>query len=297
LKISTSSIATTGNLGQNMEIKINGQTLDVSLENEKTIGQILAELEKYITDSGHVLSGLNLDGHSISASQIEEIFSKEINSVKEIDIKTNPLSDIAASGLVTLLDDIKQFESLNFSEKPVFANNWKESACGLFINANMPDLFLFAVNSFSGGDMSPQMLYSITEERLREVKTPLEEFSKIEPILNEICEKLINLPLDIQTGKDIKASQTIQIFTAVAEKILRIYYQLDIQKYISANNEKILQQVNSFTDILKELLDAYTRSDSVLVGDLAEYEISVKIKELYTAILESCPANPDRGEK
>jgi hypothetical protein len=275
-----------------MEIKINNQMLDVSLENEKTLGEVLTGLDKYISDSGHILSGLCIDGLQVSASQIEEIFSKEINSVKNLDITTNPLSDITASSLVTLLDDIRQFEGLDFNEKAEFTDNWKESACGRFINTRMPDLYSSAVNTFSQTDMSARILYSITEERLREVKTPVEEFISIESVLNEICDKLICLPLDIQTGKDIKASQTIQIFTAVTEKILRIYYQLDIQKYISADDEQLLQQADSFTEILKEFLDAYTRNDSVLVGDLAEYEISVKIKELYTAILESI-----RGEQ
>jgi len=271
-----------------MEIRINGQVLDVSLENEKTVGEVLSGLENFIYGSGHILSGLNIDGQTISASQIEETFLKKINEVKIIDITTNPLSELTASSLITLLDDIRQFEGLNFSEKSKFAENWKESSCALFLNEEMAELYTLCINTFENGVIDPKDLLSITEERLREVKEPLKEFTILEPALNEICEKMIELPLDIQTGKDLKASQTIQFFTSITEKILRIFYQLDTQKYILTNTDQLVSQIESFAEILKELLDAYARSDTVLVGDLAEYEVSVKVKELYTSILENC---------
>jgi len=271
-----------------MEVRINSQVLDVSLENEKTIGEVLAGLENYIYGSGHILSGLIIDGQPISASQIENAFQKEIDKVKIIDITTNPLSEITVSSLITLLDDIRQFESLDFSEKSNFTEKWKASACGQFLNEEMPELRTLCIITFENGELEAKTLYSITEERIREVKEPQNELTKIEPVLNEVCEKMIDLPLDIQTGKDLKASQTIQIFTSVTEKILRIFYQLEIQKYILSNSDQLVSQIDNFTKVLKEFLDAYARSDTVLVGDLAEYEVSVKLKELYSSILENC---------
>jgi len=283
-----------------MEIRINEQKLDANLEKEKTIGQVLAALEQWISDSGHILSGMRVDGISVTASQIEEVFNREIDSVKILEIETNSLAQISASCLVTLLDDIKQYESLDFQEKTKFFDNWKESACAKFLFTEMSGLYKLCSSAFSSGEISIQTLSSITEERLREVTEPLKEFTDIEPVLNQTCEKLIDLPLDIQTGKDIKAAQTIQVFTALTEKILRIFYQLDTQGFFYADGEfekeKLIQKINGFTDVLKELLDAYEKNDSVLVGDLAEYEASVKIKELYTAILESC-ANGDKNDQ
>jgi len=286
-----------------MEIRINEQKLDANLEKEKTIGQVLAALEQWISDSGHILSGMRLDGLSVTASQIEEVFNREIDSVKILEIETNSLAQISASCLVTLLDDIKQYENLDFQEKAKFFDNWKESACAKFLFTEMSGLYKLCSSAFSSGEISIQTLSSITEERLREVTEPLKEFTDIEPVLNQICEKLVDLPLDIQTGKDIKAAQTIQVFTALTEKILRLFYQLDTQGFFYADGEfeteiseqveekkeKLIQKINGFTDVLKELLDAYEKNDSVLVGDLAEYEAAVKIKELYTSILESCP--------
>ena len=279
-----------------MEIRINEHPLDVSLENEKTIGDVLAALDQWLYDSKHILSGLSIDGQKIPASQIEEVFLRDIDSVNCLDIETNSVADITTSSLVTLLDDIKEFENIDFSKKSNFLSNWTESAAGRFINSEMADLYKLCVSAFQG-DVLIQTLRSITEERLNEVNSPVEEFIKTEPVLNEICEKLVDLPLDIQTGKDMKAAQTVQLFTAITEKIFRIFYQLDIQDYFAKdqtadNKNKIISLINEFTDVLKDLLEAYEKNDSVLVGDLAEYEASVKIKELYSVILKNC-----RGEK
>jgi len=275
-----------------MEIRINEQPLDVSLENEKTIGDVLAALDQWLYDSKHILSGLSIDGQKIPASLIEEVFTKDINNVKCLDIETNSVADITTSSLVTLLDDIKEFECLDFSDKSNFLTDWTKSAAGRFISSEMSDLYKLCVSAFQG-DVLMQTLRSIAEERLNEVNSPVEEFTRIEPVLNEICGKLVDLPLDIQTGKDMKAAQTVQLFTAITEKIFRIFYQLDIQDYFNEEQNadkknKIIALINEFTDVLKELLEAYEKNDSVLVGDLAEYEASVRIKELYSVILKNC---------
>ncbi|MCL2806399.1 MAG: hypothetical protein FWD26_10720 [Treponema sp.] len=271
-----------------MEIRINGQTLDVNLDNEKTVGQVLAGLEQWLSDSGYILSRLSIDGQEITASQVEEIFVKEIETVKILDIQTENLADITASSLVTLLDDIKEYESLDFNNKTKFFDTWKESAQAQFICAEINDLFSLCTGAFSKGGISAENLYSITEERIREVKEPVNEIKNLEALLNEVCEKLVDLPLDIQTGKDLKAAQTMQLFTSVTEKIFRIFYQLNTQGYLTDSEEnKIIEQITDFAGILKELLEAYEKNDSILVGDLAEYEASVRIKKLFSAILEN----------
>ena len=150
----------------------------------------------------------------------------------------------------------------------------------------MPDLYSFFVNSFSGSDINTRAVFSMTEERLREVKAPLAEFSNIKPVLEETCSRLENLALDIQTGKDSRSAQTIQLFSGVSEKILRILNQLDIQGYLSGKKQ-FSPIIGEFGNLVEELLSAYEKHDTVLVGDLAEYEAAPKLKELYSVITEN----------
>jgi len=281
-----------------MEIRINGQILDANLENEKNVGEVLAGLEQWLSNSGYVLSGLIIDGQQITASMVEEVFLREIKSVKTLDIQTESFAALAVSSFLTLLEDITFFENLSFEEKTKFYDTWTESACGRFIAAEAADLFSLCNGTFSSGDFSSNELRLITEERIREIKEPLKEFSDIENLLNEVCERLVDLPLDIQTGKETRAAQTIQVFTTITEKIFRLFKALDLQGYLSINDEqkgKLVEQFSAFYDILKELFDAFEKNDSVVVGDLAEYEASVRIKEIYTFVMENCKTNSSKA--
>ena len=273
-----------------MIIKINGKTLDFSLDNEKTLGEVFTSLEQWLANSGHRLSEISIDGQAVSARMVEEVFKKEVKSIKELNISTNAVAELAAASLQTLLKDIDEYEKLNFDEKAKFFDNWKNSAQALFIMQEMPDLYSYFKNTFLSGEIPLQTLRSVTEEIQREVNEPVKELVKIEPILNEICGKLINLPLDIQTGKDLTAAQTIQLFAAITEKIIRLFYQLSTQGYIVQIEEakKIADGFGDFKNILTELLESYEKHDIIIVGDVAEYEAAPKLKELYLNILSNC---------
>ncbi|MCL2229809.1 MAG: hypothetical protein FWC01_01810 [Treponema sp.] len=291
-----------------MEIKINDKTLDVSLDNENTVGDVLTGLERWLSDAGHRISELSIDGEMINASMIEGIFKKEIKNIKCLDIKTNVVSDLTAASLLNLLEDIKEYESCDFDAKSKYYEKWKSGATAGFIHEELPELFAFCHNTFGTGEIPPDVLRSVTEEIQREVNDPSKELSNLEPVLDEICERLIRLPLDIQTGKDAVAAQTMQIFAAITEKIIRIFRQLDIQGYFINEKEseskeqvenrknQLLEKISAFSNILRELLEAYEKNDSVLVGDITEYEASPKLKDLYAAILENIQLSPNKQD-
>jgi len=281
-----------------MEIKINGQAADITPENEKTIGEILSLLDQWLSNLGHRLSGLLIDGKGIDTSRLDEIFSTEIKNVKVLDIFTSSAAELTAQALTSLIGDIDEFENLKFEDKSNFVNSWEQTAQAQFIKENMPELFSMYIDLFSHGGVSCQTLRSITEERLREVNDPVNELTKTEPLVNETCVRLVDLPLDIQTGKDGRAAQTIQIFTSITEKILRITKQLNLQGFLQQNDVAIFtQMINDFSNVLRELLDAYERHDSCLVGDLAEYEAAPRLQELYASILNKSREANVQGKK
>jgi len=266
-----------------MEIKINGRTADITIDNEKNIAQVMAGIEQWLAGSGHRLSGLTVDGQAADLSSLEVIFEREIDSVNTLDILTMSITELAVMSLVNLLGDIDEFDDLAFDGRNNFFSNWKERPQAVFAFEQMPDLYSFFENTFLNGAFSTQTLRSITEERLREIQTPVDEFSNLRPLLEETCARLTDLPLDIQTGKDARAAQTIQVFSGITEKIFRVYKQLEIQGYIpqQAAEKNLTQQINDFNASVKELLQAYEKNDTVLIGDLAEYEIAPRLAEIY----------------
>jgi ribosome-associated toxin RatA of RatAB toxin-antitoxin module len=283
-----------------MVIKINDKPLDFTLSDEKTLGEILTGIEQWLSNSGHRLTEISVDGQAVGASIMDEIFKKDIKSVEHLDIRTSAIAELSAASLISLLKDIDEYENLSFDEKENFFDNWKENAQARFIMAEMPELYLYFENTFSNGDIAIPTLRTITEEVQREVNDPVNELANIEPVLNEICDKLIDIPLNIQTGKDLLAAQTIQLFSSVSEKIIRIFCQLNAQGYLlqAEKAKKIATDFSNFKNILTELLEAYEKHDTIIIGDLAEYEASPKLKELYFAVLENCRKTAEiQGEK
>ena len=270
-----------------MTIKINGQTADITLDTEKTVGEVLAAVEQWLDNSGHRLSGLTIDDEIVSASTLETAFSREVRTIKILDIFTSPLSELSAQSLAQVYRDIDEYESLGFDEKQAFNEIWNESPQARHLAEQLPDIFAMCGRAFSG-EMNSGIIRTVVEERLRELENPAGELSVMEQLTAEVSGRLEELPLDIQTGKDARASETIQIFSSVAEKVFRIINILKIQgcsiETIKVGESAMYDYIAEFNSVVKETLAAYEQQDTVLVGDLAEYELAPRLRGLTTAL-------------
>jgi hypothetical protein len=271
-----------------MKIKINGVDADIRPENEKTVGEILSALDAWLAGSGHRLSGLNIDGKTVNAGEMELSFSKKIDSINTLDIYTSSLPQLVADSLTQTMRDIEEFQKAGFDEKAGFSDKWKTSPQGCLLSEQYHELFDWTTKTFSGEGCGPQALYALFEERLREMLDPAGEMGRTARLVDDICARLADFPLDIQTGKDARASETVNIFSGVAEKIFRVYHTLKIEGFpvteITVDNMPINDYIKEFSKALKELLDAYERRDTVLIGDLAEYEMAPRLRGLHAAV-------------
>ena len=271
-----------------MNIRINGQKADIRLEKERTVGEILAGLEQWLANTGHRLSGIEIDGQTIHSGDVEVSFNRSIDSVTDLNIKTSSLPELVAEGLVHLLGDIEEYENASFAEKQSFAGEWDERPESRLLAEELPDLCELARKTFSGEGISTQGLRSMAGERLRELQDPAGETVRMEPLIAQVCVRLEELPLDIQTGKDARAAETVNIFSGAAEKVFRLFNVLKTEGFpveeITVEEISVSAYISEFGAALRELLAAYEQHDTVLVGDLAEYEMSPRLRGLYTAI-------------
>jgi hypothetical protein len=283
-----------------MRIRINGADADIQLETEQTVGDVLAGIEQWLAASdprqggGHRLSGLAIDGETAHTGSLAAFCGRDVNSVGTLDIVTSSLPELIAESLLAVLDDTATYEALGFEDAQRYAGQWKESPQARLLAEQIPELFDWAEKTFSGEGLSPSGLRPIIEERLRELRDPAGEIGRAEPFVAEICARLEDLPLDIQTGKDSRAAETIRLFSGVAEKIFRVCGILQAEGFPAGNSTvagmPLTEAVHAFGDILQELLAAYERRDAVLVGDLAEYELAPRLRDLYAAMKTTPPA-------
>ena len=121
-----------------MELFINGNKIDVTLEDEKTVGDVLKSFEASCIENEMETIGIELDGESVSADAFDSILDQPLKENTKIDMSVISVQEIAAafkvagtrlSALADKLEQISmQFQSGNGLD---VQNNIRELADGI----------------------------------------------------------------------------------------------------------------------------------------------------------------------
>ena len=76
-----------------MQLKINGENVDITLEDEKTVGQVLKAFEEEAAKNSATTTNINLDGKDISADEFDTILDLPLKDDTVIDLTV--VSEIA----------------------------------------------------------------------------------------------------------------------------------------------------------------------------------------------------------
>jgi hypothetical protein len=273
-----------------MNIYINGKTADITLETEKTIGDLLSGIEDWLHGLGCRINGLEIDGEAVTGADIALVFGKELEGIGAVNITVCPHSELAlnafyeARGFLTARSKNEERENI--------ARLWRAAPAASFLRDESGRLFrdideVFELDGTEGAARAEQVI-PLVDERIRELANPEEEIKRIESLVAGIAERLEELPLDIQTGKDGRAAETVNIFSAIMEKLFRLFYLVQTRAQnpggILVDSSPICDFLGEFNTALKELLAAYEGRDVVLVGDLAEYELAPRLRSFYGAL-------------
>jgi hypothetical protein len=126
-------------------------------------------------------------------------------------------------------------------------------------------------------------LQAIINERKNEIQSPLSELKGMAEDVKAVCGRLEEFSLDVQTGKDAKAAETVEHCAFIMQKFFRL---LLLSRFYGVSHEAVFagEEMNEFNSVLKECLAAYENSDIVLSGDLAEYELAPRFRNLYASL-------------
>ena len=271
-----------------MNIYINEKKADIALDTEKVLGDVIFGIEAWISPSGCRIKTICVDNEEKTEDELEEAFKINIKSIQKLELTISSWRELAAEALTDLYQVCAIHEGSIFNERSQIVNNWKMSPGARFLESDIADIFILANRAFEGSSITTTELKLILEERHRELGESENEIKGCEPQVKAIASRLEELPLDMQTGKDKRAAETIQLFSAMGEKLFRIFLlykseglSLDTFMIGDANAKLFMEEFNS---TLKELTTAYENRDTVLVGDIAEYELSPKLLKLYNAL-------------
>lgn len=193
-----------------MEFFVNGQKLDITLQDEKTIGDVLRAFEVSCEENKLATIGINVNGKNISAEDFDSTAAQELKDDTKIDVTV------------------------------------------------------------------------ISEDSVADA------FKKTSEQLNNVIGLLQNVPVEMQSGKDGKAKQSIIMLTDVMNNFCSTvtWASLFPERFgnLNVDGKNMSEFLAEFSPILKDFSDALENQDSVLIGDLAEYEICPRLESLSKSI-------------
>ncbi|MDR1363657.1 MAG: hypothetical protein LBJ35_06370 [Spirochaetaceae bacterium] len=272
-----------------MTIVIDGIPADIRFENEKTLGDVLSGIEEWVDNSGFCLSRVFVDGEDAGSGVMDAVFTRNIDDVKILDIVTRPYGAFYGEALTELVKMLNSWRENPAGRKEI-ETEYKKSPSYSLIAAHDKELLRMLGGGVLDGVFSNETFeetLAAVNTRLLEAEDPVTTFLELERKLDDEAAKLSDLPLDLQTGHDKRAAQTIQNFSNIVQKMFRLLPLL--QYAILKKTDAPAGLLDEFKSTLKEFAEAYENKDMVLSGDLAEYELSPRIKEIYAMLKEKLP--------
>lgn len=276
-----------------LNISINGKTADITLEAEKTIGEVLSGIDAWLQNSGFRLNGLEIDGEKVDSHAVPRVFGRELDGIRAMNIQVCTGSELAldaltdAAALLAAFADALKTGAQEEAER--IAALWESGAAASFLAVEFPELYRDLGAAFTNAAARSGAVKGVVEERIREIARPLAEAERLEALIGSAAARLEELPLDIQTGKDGRAAETVTLFSAAAEKLFRLYHILKIQgedfSGVEVEGVPLAAFLEEFSGAVNEMLSAYQGRDLVLVGDLAEYELAPRLTGFLRALL------------
>jgi len=296
-----------------VDIFINGESLNFTLEDEKQLGEVYDNVHNWLSDQGFLVMKAEEENRDLTAEEANRWREKPLSEVISVEFEVKSITDMSFEILQPLhqylLLLVKGIEQRNFEVLSDLADDFKTIETRLnqlFSSApekgKNSDILLFRsciqesgifegeIKNKDAFDASLNLtrgFLSLVEERIREITAPREEFLNTIEELAKSIEPINEIPVLLQTGKDREAMRTVIQFTELSQKLIRLFPILkvsegfDMQQKLSSG-ESLEEFYEDLKSILLEVNEAFIAKDSVLIGDLLEYEVSPRLENLVT---------------
>ena len=295
-----------------MDIFINDVKIDFQLENEKSIKDIVSGLSGWASSEGVQLQNIRIDDKDYDSAD-SSFSTMELNGIGKIEVAAKSILQIHEENLqllhqyislmkksvegknIKLIDDLKSdIDSVSALLADFLGEDiGAQQSISCQLKTRLTALHTDG-RSLAAEETEPLLnmltaLDIILKERIAELANPYGELQKTVNAMKSSIEEINNISVLLQTGKDREALSSIIKFSELSQKVLRIYSVLsnsgllDVES-IDIDGMKFSDFYNELNSILTELLEAFTANDSVLIGDLLEYEIAPRSESLIKAL-------------
>lgn len=298
-----------------MEVLVNEQQVDVQLEDERTLGEVVRGIRNWLQDMNLYITDLSVDHASHHLDDEQEWANRDIDDVEKIEILALPPWEVRLNGyrvlhnyVATLADVLEEDAYAEAKELlgeypyvrrhlsdvigAVFGEGSRSSLDSAVRRASVLTGVPGATQNTNGGSedartvaTSLRHISTILNTRIRELATPFREARKTEQALRAVIPELEEVSILLQTGEEQKAMALIVRFSELVERLLRVLAAVDSRYGGSAGTPretttKLRAHTDDLRATLEELVGAFNDKDTVLIGDLLEYDMLPRVEEL-----------------
>jgi hypothetical protein len=282
-----------------LNIFINQDEIDFTFENEKNLGDIYESIEKWLAPQGFSISEMTLNDKELFLNKKDEWSGLSFNGSETIYFTALTLLELKTQNIETILTYSKMLQAalkegnLTVLNELLLEYQYIESSYELLLDDKSHTIKnhmkkILEVNGFiPEGERTEQnviavlesfiMLDAVIQGRLEELTDPFKAAKDTYDSIQALLPAMEEVSLMLQTGKDKEAMEIIIHFSELFQKLLRIYTNIPHDK-IAGHEESLKSFIKEMSGILKELAEAFSSEDSVLMGDLMEYEIMPRME-------------------
>ncbi|MBN2652259.1 MAG: hypothetical protein JXR63_07745 [Spirochaetales bacterium] len=284
-----------------MQIYFNNELVDYSVEEEKNLIDIIKNTISFLDDHNLVTAEIIVNGNSYIPQANEAFDNMSIEEIEKINFKLISKSDYKLAELSYLKEAVLDIlTAIGEEDKKTLINfNYNSTVddIELFLNIKCEDLLtLIDETQVFKGNLANEKLpllinifnfiVEIINKRIHEMQNPEDEFNHALSSLSAMIPEIEQISIQMQTGESTKAINTILKFVEDTEKCVRLSSEV---KKSNAYQNKSVDLKDFFTNLnvkLLELVEAFKNEDSILIGDIFEYEISPVLEQI-TKIIDN----------
>lgn len=278
-----------------MDVLINDENVDITLEHEKTVGEVVDGLLGWLRNNMMAVSTVTIDELPMQLDGKSEIADRPVDAVQEIRVEALTYRELTANTFATTRDYFRMIlDSLTNDDRQLYAELAPQFAeLRPSLEQRFPEVL--GDGEVSGVDLlqryvseppegedrlslqeTAERVSRLADARLRELASPRRELRNTTKAVEEMLPKLEETSILLQTGKESEAMALVYQFSELVSKLLRMLPEIQPPEAAPVDTEDL-------HGTLTELVQAFETGDTVLIGDLVEYEVVPKAQ----AILES----------
>lgn len=286
-----------------MEILVNREPLDFRLENESSVGEVVDGLADWLSSGSFAITSLDVNATSYAIHDRSAWEDISVDEVEQLRVEALPLTHVDHTTIVALDEYCSLLrETLETGATEPLGELVEELP---YVRARLVRFFpslapgertadVLTDPDLDASRLPPEpartrlieeidALRTILASREREYRDPARELALTLGQLSAGRDALVEVPVQLQTGHQQAAMQTVVTVTELLSRLMRL---IPLVESASADDSVGIDMpgVRGFAEelapLLVELGEAFEAQDTVLIGDLLEYEVAPRLEHL-----------------